>query len=41
MAAGKTPVPSGTLPDRYFDNISVDELSANAHTDETNDDKNA
>jgi hypothetical protein len=41
MAAGKTPGPSGTRPDRYFEDISTDELSANAPTDETNDDKNA
>jgi hypothetical protein len=41
MAAGETPGPSGTLPDRYFDDISADELSANAPADETNDDKNA
>jgi hypothetical protein len=40
MAAGETPGPSGTRPDRYFEDISVDELSANAPTDETNDDKN-
>jgi hypothetical protein len=41
MAAGETPGPSGTRPDRYFDDISTDELSSNAPTDETNDDKNA
>jgi hypothetical protein len=41
MAAGETPGPSGTRPDCYFDDISVDELSANAPADETNDDKNA
>jgi hypothetical protein len=41
MAAGETPGPSGTRPDRYPDEISEDELSANAPTDETNDDKNA
>jgi hypothetical protein len=41
MAAGETPRPSGTRPDRYFEDISADELSANAPTDETNDDKNA
>jgi hypothetical protein len=41
MAAGKTPGPSGTRPDRYFEDISADELSANAPADETNDDKNA
>jgi hypothetical protein len=41
MAAGETPGTSGTHPDRYFEDISEDELSANAPTDETNDDKNA
>jgi hypothetical protein len=41
MAAGETPGPSGTRPDRYFDDISADEFSANAPADETNDDKNA
>jgi hypothetical protein len=41
MVAGKTPGPSGTRPDRYFEDISGDELSTNAPTDETNDDKNA
>jgi hypothetical protein len=41
MAAGETPGPSGTRPDRYSEDISADELSANAPTDETNDDKNA
>jgi hypothetical protein len=41
MAAGETPGPSGTRPDRYFDDITTDQLCANAPTDETNDDKNA
>jgi hypothetical protein len=41
MAAGEMPGPSGTRPDRYFDDISANELSANAPADETNDDKNA
>jgi hypothetical protein len=41
MAAGETPGPSGTRPDRYFKDISTDKLSANAPADETNDDKNA
>jgi hypothetical protein len=41
MAAGKTPEPSGTRPDHYFEDISADELSANAPADETNDNKNA
>jgi hypothetical protein len=41
MAAGEMPGPLGTRPDRYFDDISADELFANAPADETNDDKNA
>jgi hypothetical protein len=41
MAAGEMPGPSGARPDRYFEDISADELSANAPADETNDDKNA
>jgi hypothetical protein len=41
MAAGETPGPSGTRGDRYFEDISADELSANAPADETNNDKNA
>jgi hypothetical protein len=41
MAAGETPGPSGTRPNRYFEDISADGLSANAPADETNDDKNA
>jgi hypothetical protein len=41
MADGETQGPSGTRPDRYLDDISEDELSANAPTDETTDDKNA
>jgi hypothetical protein len=40
MAAGETPGSSGTRPDRYFEDISTNKLSANAPTDETNDDKN-
>jgi hypothetical protein len=40
MAAGETPGPLGTRPDRYFEDISADELSANAPADETNNDKN-
>jgi hypothetical protein len=35
------PGPSGTRPDRYFEDISSDELSANAPIDVTSDDKNA
>jgi hypothetical protein len=41
MAAGETPGPLGTPPDRYLDDISEDELSANTPTDETTNDKNA
>jgi hypothetical protein len=41
MAANETPGPSGTRPDRYFEDIPADELSANAPTEETNDNKNA
>jgi hypothetical protein len=41
MATGETPGPSRTHLDRYFEDISADELSANAPADETNDDKNA
>jgi hypothetical protein len=41
MATDETPGPSGTRPDWYFEDISADELSANAPADETNDDKNA
>jgi hypothetical protein len=41
MAAGETPGPSRTRPGRYFEDISADELFANAPADETSDDKNA
>jgi hypothetical protein len=41
MAAGETPELSETWLDLYFDDISADELSANASADETNDEKNA
>jgi hypothetical protein len=41
MTTNETPGPSGTRPDRYLEDISADELSANAPTDETSDDKNA
>jgi hypothetical protein len=41
MAAGETPGPSGTCPDRYFEDISADELSTNAAANATSDDKNA
>jgi hypothetical protein len=35
MAAGDTPGPSGTATDKYLEDISVDELSAEAPADET------
>jgi hypothetical protein len=35
MTTNKTSGPSGTLPDQYLEDISVDELSANAPADET------
>jgi hypothetical protein len=41
LAAGKTPGPSETRPNPYLEDISVDELSANAPADETDDNKNA
>jgi hypothetical protein len=41
MTTNETPGPSRTLPDRYLEDISVDELSANAPADETNANKDA
>jgi hypothetical protein len=41
MTTNETPGPSGTRLDHYFEDISADELSANAPADETSDDKNA
>jgi hypothetical protein len=41
MAAGEMLGPSGTRPDRYFEDISADELFANTLANDTNDDKNA
>jgi hypothetical protein len=35
MTTNDTPGPSGTVPDRYLEDISADELSANAPADET------
>jgi hypothetical protein len=35
MASGDTPGPSGTAPDKYLEDISSDELSADAPVDET------
>jgi hypothetical protein len=41
MTTNETPGPSGTHPDRLLEDISADELSANAPADETNNDRNA
>jgi hypothetical protein len=41
MTTNETPGPSGTRLDRYLEDISADEMSANAPADETSDDKNA
>jgi hypothetical protein len=41
MAAGDTPGPSGTATDKYLEDISVDELSAEAPADETDASKDA
>jgi hypothetical protein len=41
MNTNETSGPSGTQPDRFLEDISVDELSSNAPADETNADKNA
>jgi hypothetical protein len=35
MATGNTPGPSGTARDKYLEDISADELSADAPVDET------
>jgi hypothetical protein len=35
MTTNETPGPSGTVPDQYLEDISADELSANAPADET------
>jgi hypothetical protein len=35
MTTNETPGPSGTVPDRYLEDISADELSANAPADKT------
>jgi hypothetical protein len=40
MTTNETPGPSGTHPDRYLEDISADELSANAPADETDANKN-
>jgi hypothetical protein len=41
MAAGDTPGPSGTAQDKYLEDISVDELSAEAPADETDANRDA
>jgi hypothetical protein len=41
MTTNETPGSSGTRLDHYLEDISADELSANAPADETSDDKNA
>jgi hypothetical protein len=41
MTTNDTPGPSRTLPDRYLEDISVDELSANAPADETDANRDA
>jgi hypothetical protein len=41
MTTNGTPGPSGTQHDRFLEDISADELSANAPADKTNDDRNA
>jgi hypothetical protein len=41
MTTNETPGPSGTHPNRYLEDISADELSANAPADETDANKNA
>jgi hypothetical protein len=41
MTTNETLGPSGTQPDRYLEDISADELSANAPADETDANKNA
>jgi hypothetical protein len=41
MTTNETLGPSRTQPDRFLEDISADEFSANAPADETNDDKNA
>jgi hypothetical protein len=41
MTTIETPGPSGTVPDRYLEDISADELSANAPADETDANRDA
>jgi hypothetical protein len=41
MTTNETPRPSGTVPDQYLEDISADELSANAPADETDANRDA
>jgi hypothetical protein len=41
MTTNETPGPSGTLPDRYLEDISADELSSNAPAYETDANRDA
>jgi hypothetical protein len=41
MTTNETSGPSGTVPDRYLEDISADELSANAPADETDANRDA
>jgi hypothetical protein len=41
ITTNETPGPSGTVPDRYLEDISADELSPNAPTDETDTNRDA
>jgi hypothetical protein len=41
MAVGDTPGPSGTADDRYLEDISADELTADAPVDETDANRDA
>jgi hypothetical protein len=41
MTTNETPGPSGTVPDQYLEDISADELFANAPADETDANKDA
>jgi hypothetical protein len=41
MTTNETPGPSGTVPDRYLEDISANELSANAPADETDANRDA
>jgi hypothetical protein len=41
MTTNETPGPTGTVPDRYLEDISADELSANTLSDETDANRDA